>query len=79
MAEGRCGFLAGLLIALVPVAAAQAAPAGDLLAPAQYRGGPRFGPTYRPRRRPRRRCWVERRRVRDRFGRVRVVMREVCR
>ncbi|GAA0575204.1 hypothetical protein GCM10009416_12290 [Craurococcus roseus] len=57
--------------------AAEAAPAEDLLVPAQYYGPP-------PRRgRRRRRCWTERRPVvtYDRFGRPRrrVVAREVCR
>lgn len=75
MAGGRRGFLAGLLLGAVPLVAAQAAPAEDLLVQAQYRYGPP------PRRR--RRCWVERRRVvsYDRFGRPRrrIVEREVCR
>ena len=78
MAGGRRGFLAGLLLGAVPLAAAEAAPAEDLLVPAQYGYGPS------PRRfRRRRRCWIERRPVvfYDRFGRSRrrVVAREVCR
>jgi hypothetical protein len=78
MAGGRGGFLAGLLLGAAPLVAAEAAaPAGDMLVPAQYYGPP-------PRRyRRRRRCWIERRPVvfYDRFGRPRrrVVAREVCR
>ena len=76
MAGGRRrGFLAGLLLGAAPFVAAQAAPAQDLLVPAQHYYGP-------PRRRGRRRCWIERRRVvsYDRFGRPRrrIVAREVC-
>ena len=78
MAEGRRRFLVGLLLGAVPLAAARAAPAQDLLVPAQYGYGP---PPRRSRRR--RRCWIERRPVvfYDRFGRPRrrVVAREVCR
>ncbi len=87
MAKGRRGFLTGLLLGLVPIAAARGAPqTQDLLLPAQfgpppYRDGPppfRAGP---PRRR--RRCWTERRKVivHDRWGRPRrrIVEREVCR
>jgi hypothetical protein len=69
--------LAGLLLGAAPLAAAEAAPAGDLLVPAQYYG---YGP---PPHRRRRRCWIERRPVvfYDRFGRPRrrIVEREVCR
>lgn len=76
MAGGRRGFLAGLLLGAAPLVAAQAAPAEDLLVPAQYGYGP-------PPRRRRRRCWIERRPVvlYDRFGRPRrrIVEREVCR
>ena len=76
MAEGRRRFLAGLLLGAVPFAAAEAAPAEDLIVPAQYGYGPP------PRRFRRRRCWIERRPVvfYDRFGRPRrrVVEREVC-
>ncbi len=79
MAGGRRGFLAGLLLGAVPLAAAEAAPAEDLLVPAQYYG---YGPPPRRYRR-RRRCWIERRPVvfYDRFGRPRrrIVEREVCR
>ena len=78
MAEGRRRFLVGLLLGAVPFAAARAAPAQDLLVPAQYGYGP---PPRRSRRR--RRCWIERRPVvfYDRFGRPRrrLVAREVCR
>lgn len=78
MAGGRRRFLAGLLLGAVPLAAAQAAPAEDLLVQAQYGYGP---PPRRFRRR--RRCWIERRPVvfYDRFGRPRrrIVEREVCR
>ncbi len=78
MAGGRRGFLAGLLLGAVPLAAAEAAPAEDLLVPVKYGYGP---PPRRFRRR--RRCWIERRPVvfYDRFGRPRrrVVAREVCR
>lgn len=77
MPGGRRGFLAGLLLGAVPLVAAEAAPAEDLLVPVQYGYGPP------PRRGRRRRCWVERRRVvtYDRFGRPRrrIVEREVCR
>ena len=76
MAGGRRGFLAGLLLGAVPLVAADAASAEDLLVQAQYGYGP-------PPRRRRRRCWIERRRVvtYDRFGRPRrrIVEREVCR
>jgi hypothetical protein len=79
MAEGRRGFLTGLLLGLVPLATAQgASPTQELLLPTQF--GP---PPYRDRPRRRRRCWIERERVivRDRFGRPRrrIVEREVCR
>ena len=78
MAGGRRGFLAGLLLGAVPLAAVQASPPEDLLAQAQYGYGP---PPRRFRRR--RRCWIERRPVvfYDRFGRPRrrLVEREVCR
>lgn len=81
MAKDRRGFLAGLLLGLVPIAAAQATPAQDLLVQAQYREGPPY--RERQSRRRRRRCWIERRRViaQDRFGRTqrRIVEREVCR
>jgi hypothetical protein len=77
MAEGRRGFLAGLLLGMAPLVAAQAAPSDDLLVQAQYVYGPP------PRRRRRGHCWIERRRVvtYDRFGRLRrrIVEREVCR
>lgn len=76
MAGGRRGFLAGLLLGAVPLVAAEAAPAEELLVPAQYHGPP-------PRRYRRRRCWIERRPIvsYDRFGRPRrrIVEREVCR
>lgn len=77
MAGGRRGFLAGLLLGEVPLVAAEAAPAEDLLVPAQF-----YGPPPRRGRRRRRRCWIERRPVvfYDRFGppRRRIVEREVC-
>jgi hypothetical protein len=86
MAETRRGFLTGLLLALVPVAAVQAAPAEGMLVPAQYGNPYRPPPPPRdPYRRPprRRRCWIERRRVmrRDRYGRLhpRIIEQEVCR
>ena len=44
MAGGRRRFLAGLLLGAVPFAAAGAAPAEDLLVPAQYHG---YGPPPR--------------------------------
>ena len=36
MAEGRRGFLAGLLLGMAPLVAAEAAPSDDLLVQAQY-------------------------------------------
>jgi hypothetical protein len=85
MAETRRGFLTGLLLALVPVAAVQAAPAEGMLVPAQYGNPYRPPPPPGAYRRPprRRRCWIERRRVmrRDRYGRLhpRIIEQEVCR
>lgn len=73
MAGGRRGFLAGLLLGAVPLVAAEAAPAEDLLVPAQYGYGPPLPPPP----------LIERRRVisHDRFGwpRRRIVERGVCR
>jgi hypothetical protein len=80
MMAGRRGFLAGLLVGVLPLTAAAATP--ELLVPVQYRDFERERGRGRPPRR-RRRCWMQRQEVvvRDRYGRPRRrwVTREVCR